>query len=173
VAGRHRQQRDHECHGAQHVPHHRHAVEQRQQAHAKGVEQAVHHQGAAIDAQQLRLGGHPRTLACAPRREGGGEAQAHWRQCLAARASDRKRRAPGSRGSCSCSSLLAPPVPSWMIVARKEAMVKSMPAVTATWPSKLNQPGIDSLGGGALSGGGGHMSWELHRFCCPLKQAPA
>lgn len=34
----------------------------------------------------------------------------------------------------------APPVPHRMMVDRKEASVKSMPAVTAHWPSRLNQP---------------------------------
>lgn len=35
-----------------------------------------------------------------------------------------------------------PPVPRVIIVLKNAAKVKSMPAVTAIWPSRLNQPTI-------------------------------
>ena len=44
--------------------------------------------------------------------------------------------------------LLAPPVPKVTIVAKKAAKVNAMPAVTAIWPSKLNQPHIQLQHGG-------------------------
>ena len=52
----------------------------------------------------------------------------HSDTCLAAA----HRRPSPQRAPC------AVPVPSVMMVARNWASVKSMPAVTATWPSRLN-----------------------------------
>ena len=67
-------------------------------------------------------------------------------------------------------ALLAPPVPRVQIVAKKAAKVNAMPAVTAIWPSKLNQPHIQ-LQHRAVGGEGVSQSMMGARRCSPLRYA--
>ena len=70
MRGCHSKESDDKGKRAHDVPEHGDAVENRKEFIAKRIHKARNHKQAAVDAQQLALGGHKRTIGCSSR-EGG------------------------------------------------------------------------------------------------------